>query len=44
MKKILLIVAVFMLTLTACADHHQMIKYSELPVQAQTFIQKYFAP
>ena len=44
MKKILLIVAVFMLTLTACADHHQMIKYSELPVQAQSFIQKYFAP
>lgn len=44
MKKILTIVAVLMFTLTACADHNQLIKYSELPAQAQSFIQKYFAP
>ena len=44
MKKILLITAVMMCTLTACADHHQLIKYSELPIQAQSFIQKYFDP
>ena len=44
MKKSLLIIAVLMFTLTACADHHQLIKYSELPVLAQSFIQKYFEP
>jgi hypothetical protein len=42
MKKILAIVATFMLTMTACADRHQLVQYSELPAQAQSFIQKYF--
>lgn len=42
MKKLLAILATLTLTLTACADRHQLITYSELPVQAQTFVQQYF--
>ena len=42
MKKILVIMTTMMLSLTACADRHQLIESSELPVQAQSFIQKYF--
>ena len=42
MKKILIILATLALSLTACADHQQLINQSELPVLAQTFIQKYF--
>lgn len=42
MKKIFAIVAVLTLTLVAYADNHQMIKLSELPAPAQTFIRKYF--
>jgi hypothetical protein len=42
MKKILAIVATLVLTMTACADRRQLVQYSELPVQAQSFIQKYF--
>lgn len=42
MKKILAVLATITLTLTACADRQHLIEYSELPVQAQAFIQKYF--
>lgn len=42
MKKMLIILATLALSLTACADHQQLINQSELPVLAQTFIQKYF--
>ena len=41
MKKIIFVLATLALSLTACADH-QLIQYSELPVQAQAFVQKYF--
>lgn len=33
---------VLMATMTACANHPQLIMYSELPAQAQSFVQKYF--
>ena len=42
MKKFFIIAASCVLSLTACADHYQLIKYSELPTLAQTFIQKHF--
>ena len=42
MKKILAVLATITLTMTACADHNHLIEYSELPVQAQAFIPKYF--
>ena len=42
MKKILAIMAIILPSLTACAEHQRMIVYSELPAQAQTFIQRYF--
>mgnify|MGYP006382283571 CR=1 FL=1 len=42
MKKILAILATLTLSLTACADRQHLIEYSELPAQAQNFIQKYF--
>lgn len=42
MKKIFIIATTCIMSLTACADQHQFIVYSELPVKAQTFIQTYF--
>jgi hypothetical protein len=42
MKKILAFVAALTLSLVAYADNNQMIKLSELPAPAQTFIRKYF--
>ena len=33
---------VLTLSITACADRHQMTGVSDLPAQAQAFIQKYF--
>ena len=42
MKKFFIIAASCVLSLTACADHYQLIKYPELPTLAQTFIQKHF--
>lgn len=42
MKKIFVFVAALTLSLVACADNHQLIKLSELPAPAQTFIRKYF--
>lgn len=42
MKKILAVWAILTISLTACADHHQLVEYSDLPAQAQVFIQKYF--
>lgn len=42
MKKIFLILATLTCSLLACADHHQLVKISELPAQAQTFIRKFF--
>ena len=42
MKKFFIFAVSCILSLTACADHYQLIKYSELPVQAQAFIQQYF--
>lgn len=44
MKKILFILVSITLSLTACADHQQLVEYAELPVVAQTFIRKYFNP
>lgn len=34
--------AILTISLTACADSHQLITTSELPAQAQAFIQKHF--
>ena len=42
MKKILAVLAIITFSLTACADRHQMVSYSNIPVQAQAFIEKYF--
>ncbi len=42
MKKLFIFLVGCVLSMTACADDHHLIKYSELPVQAQTFVQKYF--
>lgn len=42
MKKILAALAILTISLSACADRHQMTQYSELPAQAQVFIKKYF--
>ena len=42
MKKLFIIATTCIMSLTACADQHQLIVYSELPVKAQTFIQTYF--
>lgn len=42
MKKIMTMLVVLTLSITACADRHQMIGVSDLPAQAQAFIQKYF--
>lgn len=42
MKKFFIFAVSCILSLTACADHYQLIKYSELPVQAQAFIQQHF--
>ena len=42
MKKIFAMLAVLTLSMVACADRHQLIQYSDLPVAAQEFIQKYF--
>jgi hypothetical protein len=42
MKKILFVLSALVLSLSACADWQQTVSNSELPVQAQTFIKKYF--
>ena len=42
MKKLFIFAVSCILSLTACADHYQQITYSELPAQAQIFIQKHF--
>jgi hypothetical protein len=42
MKKILALMAIITFSLTACADRHQVVGFSEIPVQAQSFIEKYF--
>jgi hypothetical protein len=42
MKKIMTMLVILTLSLTACADRHQLIEVSELPTQAQAFIQKHF--
>ena len=42
MKKILAILATVVLSLTACADRHQLVESSELPAQAQAFIKLHF--
>ena len=42
MKKIVALLAIITCSLTACADRHQMVSYSNIPVQAQAFIEKYF--
>ena len=44
MKKILVIAAALVFSLTACADRHQLIAYNELPAIAQTFIKNFFNP
>lgn len=42
MKKILAIVATFVFSMTSCANQHHVVEYSDIPIQAQTFVQKYF--
>ena len=42
MKKALAIMATLFISLTACADHEQTIAFSELPAQAQSFVQQHF--
>lgn len=42
MKKLLSILACMMVFLTACADNDVIINFSDLPMQAQKFIQKHF--
>ena len=42
MKKILAVMATIMISLTACADRQHVIAYTELPAQAQTFVQNHF--
>ena len=42
MKKILALMAIITFSLTACADRHQVVGFSEIPVQAQAFVEKYF--
>ena len=42
MKKCIIILATLALSLAACADRHQLISYSELPMQAQVFVQTHF--
>lgn len=42
MKKILAIMVIILPSLIACADHQHLVAYSELPAQAQNFVQKYF--
>jgi hypothetical protein len=42
MKKIMTMLVVLTFSITACADRHQMIGVSDLPAQAQAFIQKHF--
>lgn len=42
MKKMMALMATLMITLTACADRQQMIQFSELPAEAQSFVQKYY--
>lgn len=43
MKKMMILMASVMLSLTACADHHaQPCSFNELPQTAQTFVDTYF--
>ena len=42
MKKILAVLAIIAFSLTACADRHHVVGYSDIPVQAQAFVEKYF--
>ena len=42
MKKILLIIASIVFTLTACAKQDRLINYLELPATAQEFIERHF--
>ena len=42
MKKAFAIMATLFIALTACANHEHAIAYSELPAQAQSFIQHHF--
>lgn len=42
MKKLTIIMAALIISLTACADHQHLVEYAALPVQAQKFIQQYF--
>ena len=42
MKKALAIMATLFISLTACADREHSITYSELPAQAQSFVQQHF--
>lgn len=42
MKKILVVMTILVFSLAACADHHHLVEYSELPTQSQVFLQKYF--
>lgn len=43
MKTIIAFMAALTLSLTACADRHHIVGYDMLPVQAQTFVKKYFS-
>ena len=42
MKKILALLAIITFSVTACAERHQVVAFSEIPVQAQAFVEKYY--
>jgi hypothetical protein len=43
MKKMFAIMATLMIAMTACADRHEMVQYTDLPAAAQSFVQKYYS-
>ena len=43
MKKILTLAAALVISLAACADLQQLIKFNQLPILAQNFIKKYYS-
>jgi hypothetical protein len=43
MKKILTLTAALIISLAACADLQQLVKFNQLPILAQNFIKKYYS-
>lgn len=42
MKKMMALLATLMIIMTACADRHQIVEFSVLPVEAQNFIKTHY--